>query len=183
MACGYGVALLSHAGDIWLWGFFRETFGLSLIVRMHEMVSAALLANATYLVARLRLSRSTAGVVVVLFALSWPLMDAAVSLPSRHYVEGAFFAALSLFFHAKVRDGAEAPLRGGLLLSAFFYLLSVTAKEVFVPLPVFLFLVGRAVGSDAAALLVRCLAKSTISSSASERTSPSPAALCALNNF
>ena len=135
--------LLSHAGDIWLWGFFRETFGLSLIVRMHEMVSAALLANATYLVARLRLSRSTAGVVVVLFALSWPLMDAAVSLPSRHYVEGALFGVLSLFFYAKVRDRRDASFRGVLFLSVFFYLLSVTAKEVFVPLPVFLFLVDR----------------------------------------
>jgi len=127
--------LASFDMDLELWGFDPVAF------RVHQMISSAFLNIVTYAFLRLW----TPWWLALLGTLAFTVMSATVSgfflLPLRHYVEGFIFAILSAycFFHAARKDSEYRTAL--LILSTAFYTVSVTAKEVYVPLLVFLFLI------------------------------------------
>jgi len=68
---------------------------------------------------------------LLLFITSLPALALAEHLWLRHYLEGLAFAALAFFFFIR---GLRTQSLFKAFLGAFFYLLSVTAKELYVPL-------------------------------------------------
>lgn len=73
----------------------------------------------------------------VLFVAGLPAMLVAEQLMTRHYVEGLVFALAALYsFVMYLRTGRKAVLALALLM----YVLAVTAKEIYVPLPALLLL-------------------------------------------
>ncbi|HAG72015.1 MAG TPA: hypothetical protein DCL66_07395 [Gammaproteobacteria bacterium] len=107
-------------------------FGLSPIgFYTHQLVAIALVAIACFMLVRLWLDQRFAFAAALIFLLGLPTTAAANNLMTRHYVEGLLFACAAVYF-------CVGYLRGGqskhLAVAAAFYLLSITAKEVFVPL-------------------------------------------------
>lgn len=73
-----------------------------------------------------------------LFVVGLPSMLVAEQLMTRHYVEGLVFALAALYgFVIYLRTGRK----GVLALALLMYVLAVTAKEIYVPLPALLLLV------------------------------------------
>ncbi len=107
--------------------------------RVHHLLSAGLLLGIVYLVLY-RLTRSILITSLFCFAIitlpaTFEVFDHVVS---RHYLEGMIFSLLSFYFaQCYNRTGKLIGLVGSVLL----YILSITAKEVFVPLPGVLFFV------------------------------------------
>lgn len=74
----------------------------------------------------------------VLFVVGLPTMLVAEQLMTRHYVEGLVFALAALYgFVVYLRTERQ----GALVLALLMYVLAVTAKEIYVPLPALLLLV------------------------------------------
>ncbi|MDP2990611.1 MAG: hypothetical protein Q8O57_08615, partial [Kiritimatiellota bacterium] len=70
-----------------------------------------------------------------LFLLGAPVMHVAHELMTVHYVQGLFFALIAAYgFVRALRNLTWWPAVAG----GFFYLLAVTAKEIYVPLPILL---------------------------------------------
>lgn len=137
-------AIFSYELDLQIASFWLgERDPQAWVTRLHQGLSGALLLGVTYFFLRGWLLPSLALVTTAIFSLSWPAVDAYTATTSRHYVEGGIFAVLSLmaYFHAgRMPGGSVVALR---VLSAFLFLLALTAKEIFAPLPVFLFLIER----------------------------------------
>ena len=70
-----------------------------------------------------------------LFLLSTPSLVVAQQLMTRHYIEGLLFCLLALIFFVKF---LRKESKRYLVMSVIFYTLSVTAKEIYVPLVVLL---------------------------------------------
>lgn len=101
----------------------------------HQLLSFTVLLAFVHGVLRGRLSPWSSALATSLFAVSAPAFAVAQQLMNRHYLEGTilFLGALALYWRA-VRTHRPALAVAG----AGLYLLSVTAKEVFVPLVVLL---------------------------------------------
>jgi Dolichyl-phosphate-mannose-protein mannosyltransferase len=104
---------------------------------LHQLASLCLLVAVLYFVLRLWLSSVLSFLGVLLFIVSPPFARLSQMLMVRHYLEGFVFAALSVYCFT--RDMRES--RGWLKMAGiFFYMLAVSAKEIYVPLPFFLLL-------------------------------------------
>ncbi|MEJ2684285.1 MAG: hypothetical protein P8Z71_07815 [Candidatus Sulfobium sp.] len=104
---------------------------------LHQLASLCLLAGIAYFVLRLWFPSVLSFWGVLLFIVSPPFARLSQMLMVRHYLEGFIFAALSVYCFTK--DMRESP--GWLsVVGTFFYLLAVSAKEVYVPLPFLLLL-------------------------------------------
>lgn len=113
------------------------------IFRVHQWISVSLLALSTYALARRAAGPLLAATAAALFLASRPVATALSWLSIRHYVEGLVFLNLALLLYSdRERDGGRGQ-RTRRICSAAFYGLATTAKEVFVPLPLFLFAAER----------------------------------------
>ncbi len=110
--------------DLGLFGFNSPFFYL------HHLFSIWLTAVVLSVVLRNWVTTLSASACSLLFVLSAPSLAAAEILSLRHYIEGLLFALLSLHLFVKaVRNGSTVMS----VASALFYLLAMTAKELYVP--------------------------------------------------
>lgn len=101
----------------------------------HHLLSLWVAALMSYVLLRLWLGPLWSGLGATLFLSGVPVTVVAQELMSRHYVEGLVFAILALYLFLRALRESRPSLAwwGGL-----FYLLAVSAKEVYVPLVLFL---------------------------------------------
>ena len=122
------------------WEFDYHFFGVDAIgYRFHHLFSGAVLLILIY-VTLYRVSGSlfNAGIFAFAFSTLPATFDILDDLINRHYLEGMIFCLLSLLCaHQHGRSSRFI----WLALSVFFYGLSVTTKEVYIPLPGILFFV------------------------------------------
>jgi len=98
---------------------------------VHQLVSLWLCAVVLYIVLRLWIKRGFAAVGSLMFLFSAPAAAAAEMLQIRHYVEGLIFCLLSVYFFVESIRKNSTPFS---VASALFYLLAMSAKELYVPL-------------------------------------------------
>ncbi len=116
---------LSFAMDWKLFGFDPHGFFI------HHILSLALATLCCGLLLLEIVSVVPALGTLLLFVTSLPTLALAGNLWLRHYTEGLAFAALAFFFFLR---GLKSSNFFYGLSGAFFYLISVTAKEIYVPL-------------------------------------------------
>lgn len=124
--------IMSFSIDRLLFGLTPSAF------YVHQLVAIAASALLFCLCLNLwcRLVFALAG--TLLFVVGLPTMLVAEQLMTRHYVEGLAFALVALYlFVQHMRDGRVWMW----VAAAVFYLLAISANEIFVPLPVVLLLV------------------------------------------
>jgi len=107
-------------------------FGLSPgIFYVHQLLALLAAVVMLYLVLKLWVSELSAASGAALFLLGAPGITVAQQLMTRHYLEGLVFCLLALFlFVCHLRSNRRLVLVAAVLC----YLLSVTAKETYVPL-------------------------------------------------
>jgi hypothetical protein len=123
---------LSFDLDFTLFGFEPRWF------YFHHLIALWVATILFYLVLGLWMPRVFAVLGALLFLVSAPTAAVSEMLMLRHYLEGAVLSLLSLYLFVKALREGSLPLA---LLSAFVFLLSVTAKEVYVPLAVIVFII------------------------------------------
>lgn len=122
--------MVSYKIDYWLFGLNQHFFYL------HQLLSLWLVSIALYKLLRLWNEPFFAACGSIFFLASAPAAASAEMLMTRHYIEGLFFCLVSFYFFVRsVRE--ESFLYS--LLAAAVYFLSMTAKELYVPLAVVLF--------------------------------------------
>lgn len=97
----------------------------------HQMVSLWLTSIATFFFLRLWITSIWAMLGAILFLAGAPTVHIAQELMTGHYAEGLLFTVMAL--HAYVVAVREQRWRWA-VIGAFFYLLAVACKEVYVPL-------------------------------------------------
>lgn len=118
--------ILSFDLDVTLFGLNQKAF------YAHHLFSLWLVAMGTYLFLRLWLNQLWSAMGAVLFICSAPVTTVAHQLMNRHYLEGLLFSIVMLYLYiSAVRY--ERPLLAW--VGGLFYFFAVSAKEVFVPLP------------------------------------------------
>ena len=123
---------LSYETDLVLFGLNFSFYYI------HQFVALAAVAYALYHLLTCWVARKFAFFGSCLFLMGAPVFVVAQQLMTRHYVEGLLFCLLSLiFFVLSLRENRWYLI----LASAIFYLASVTAKEVYVPLVLLLVLI------------------------------------------
>jgi hypothetical protein len=108
---------------------------------LHQLVSFALCVAAFYGVLRLWLPRSWAALGAVLFLIGPPITGAAPLLMVRHYLETTLLGLLAVAaWVIAVRRGGRGGWQSAALsiVSALLALAAMLAKEIAVPLPLFL---------------------------------------------
>ncbi len=116
---------LSYDVDFSLFGLNPELF------YAHQLISLCLAAYSIYLLLSLWASRSTALLGAILLLVSPPFALGAHWLAIRHYVEGLAIACFALYAWTQALRRQSMALCWA---SAALYLLSMLAKEVYVPL-------------------------------------------------
>lgn len=129
---------------------------------LHHIASLVCIAPAIYLLIRQWVPPGSAACSALVAVLGVPMIECAQRLMDRHYLEGLLFAVLTAltFVIALRKDSRTLGL-----ISAFLYLLSMAAKEIFVPLIVMLAVIPerssrqrlRALIPHAAALALYCI--------------------------
>lgn len=107
-------------------------FGLSpLGFYTHQLIAISVVAFACFMLLRLWLDQRFAFAAALIFMLGLPTAAAANNLMTRHYIEGLLFACLAVYFCVRyLRDGRLKHLA----VATAAYFVSVSAKEIFVPL-------------------------------------------------
>lgn len=124
--------ILSFDLDLTLFGLNPSAF------YAHHLFSLWLVAMGTYLFLRLWLNQLWSAMGAVLFICSAPVATVVHQLMNRHYLEGLLFSIVMLYLYiSAVRY--ERPLLAW--VGGLFYFFAVSAKEVFVPLPLVLLLI------------------------------------------
>ncbi len=116
---------LSYAIDWHLFGFSPRGFFI------HHYLSLQIAILCCGLLFRETIKALPAAGALLLFVTSMPAMALAQHLWLRHYVEGLALASFAFFLFIK---GKKTLNFRYVLAGALFYLLSVTAKEIYVPL-------------------------------------------------
>ena len=117
--------IFSYELDLILFGLNPGAFYL------HQLLVLAAVASVFYITLRLWVRGAFALAGSALFLMGAPGITVAQQLMTRHYLEGLLFCLLSLLFFVQHLRRGSRPL---LILSLLFYLLSVIAKETYVPL-------------------------------------------------
>lgn len=114
-------------------------FGLNPVgYSVHNLISLIAATIALYLFIRLYTTQNIALAGCLLFLLNPSTLVITSWFSARHYMEGLFFALLSLFFFVNgERKGRIS------ILSGFLYLIASLSKEIYVVLPVLAFLMAR----------------------------------------
>lgn len=119
---------LSLKTDLLLWGAVPRAF------YVHHLLAFGALVIATYLVARLWLTRLSAFAVALLAISGPPMCEIVEQLFHRHYLEGLILAVASVGLFVKSLRSEKTSVG-----SAVAYFCAMAAKEVYVPLIVILF--------------------------------------------
>ena len=115
----------SFKADLWWAGLTPSFFYL------HSIVSLGLVAAAAYVLGRFWLTAFWSFAAVCLFLMGASTVSVVDLLMTRHYLEGLLFSLLSLIaFVYAVKSNKLAYT----LVGALFYLMAVSAKEIYVPL-------------------------------------------------
>lgn len=122
----------SFKTDLWLAGLDPRTFYL------HQLFSLGILTTGAYLLGRVWMPVPWTLFFILLFLAGAPTDSVVSALMTRHYLEGLLFATLSAIGFILAERQKKATW---LIFSSIFYALAVTAKEVYVPLPIVLFLI------------------------------------------
>jgi len=123
--------ILSYAADWKIFGL--QPYGFYL----HHLLSLSFLAVTAYAMLRLWFPRDLSFFIVLLFELSAPFAESARLLMDRHYIEGLVFSLLASYcFVVGVRKESMRMSSAGIV----FYMLAVSAKEIYAPLVVLLIL-------------------------------------------
>lgn len=120
------------------WDIDYSLFGLDVrAYRFHQLFSLLATLTVLYLV-MYKITGSILNVTVFSFAiLNLPSTGNVLELlVNRHYIEGMLFAVLSFYCFQQHQTQLH---RRWLILSVLFYAISITAKEVYIPLPGILF--------------------------------------------
>jgi hypothetical protein len=125
---------LSFKIDLALFGL--DPFGFYL----HQLVSLLLLCVVLYILVRHWSPSYWACATVLLFLAGASTTHVARFLMTRHYLEGAIFAILAVLGFVHARRKEPYALRWQ-VFGLIFYLLAVTAKEIYVPLLIVLIFV------------------------------------------
>lgn len=121
--------VISYVADWKIFGL--DPYGFYL----HHLLSLSLLAITAYAVLRLWFPRDLSFYGVLLFELSAPFAESARLLMDRHYIEGLIFSLLALYcFVRGVREKSMRMSSAGTV----FYVLAVSAKEIYAPLALLL---------------------------------------------
>ena len=116
---------LSYGIDYFLFGLNHQFY------YAHHLVSIWLISIAFYSLLKLWVNPLFAFYGTFLFLVSAPVAASAEMLMTRHYIEGLFFSLLAFFFFVKsIRENSFKYS----LLSSLFYIVSLSAKEIYVPL-------------------------------------------------
>lgn len=100
-----------------------------------QLLSLFAVAWMTRVLLRLWVCAAWAWLGAFLFLLGAPVMHVAHELMTVHYIQGLFFVLIAVYgFVRAIRNRTWRPA----LIGSFFYLLAVTAKEIYVPLPILL---------------------------------------------
>jgi len=114
-------------------------FGLNPVgYSIHNLISLIAAATVLYLFIRLYATQNIALAGCLLFLLNPSTLVITSWFSVRHYLEGLFFALLSLIFF--VRGERKGRIS---ILSGIFYLLASLSKETYVVLPAVVFLMAR----------------------------------------
>lgn len=117
--------MLSYQGDLTLFGLNPTAFYL------HHLLSLSFITVAGYYFLSLWVDKKFAFLGMILFTIGAPVATVMQQLMTRHYLEGLLFALLGLYcFVLFLRRGKYYYLIVGIV----FYFLSITAKEIYVPL-------------------------------------------------
>lgn len=117
--------ILSFELDLIIFGVRPELFYL------HQLVALTAAAAALYFCLTLWISRKFAFFGAFLFLLGAPSLLVMQQLMTRHYVEGMVFCLLCLSCYVLFLRQSKPML---LVASGLFYILAITAKEIYVPL-------------------------------------------------
>ena len=128
---------LSYDFDLALFGIAAEPF------RIHQLLAIAILVAGSYLFIVRWCGPLVAWVSMLLFSVSAPVAAVATTLSMRHYSEGGIMAVLALHSYYVATHHRGWKHKALILLSAAAYAGAVTAKEVFVPLVVVLFVIDH----------------------------------------
>lgn len=120
---------LSFELDFSLFGLDPKMFYI------HQLVSLSLCSILLFYALRLWLPKAFAFFGACIFLLGLPLTVVSQQLMTRHYIEGLLFSLLAFIFYVK---GLRENKAWMILCSAFLYLIAVSAKEIYVPLVLFL---------------------------------------------
>ena len=111
-------------------------FGLRpVLFYVHQLVALTLAATALYFCLKLWICRKFSVYGAFLFLLGTPGLVVAQQLMTRHYVEGLVLSLLSLICFVLFLRQSRPVL---LIASGLFYIVAITAKEIYVPLLVLL---------------------------------------------
>lgn len=111
-------------------------FGLDpLLFYVHQLLVLALAAWSLYFLLQLYIQKSFAALGATLFLLGAPVLVVAQQLMTRHYIEGLVFSLWSLILFVQYLRNSNRIL---LAASALLFALSISAKEIYVPLVVLL---------------------------------------------
>src|SRR5208282_1087484 len=116
---------LSLGMDLKIFGFHPQFFYL------HQLFSIWLAVIALYAVLTIRIPRFFGAAGALLFLFSAPTAAAAEMLSIRHYIEGLVLYLFAFYFFVRALKN-HALLNSS--LSAVLYFLSMSAKELYVPL-------------------------------------------------
>jgi hypothetical protein len=97
----------------------------------HHLISLWLASSALYLVLRLWLRPLWAASASLIFLVNAPTAAAAEMLMTRHYIEGLLLFLSAFYFY--VKSAREKSIKYS-LFSAVLYFLSMSAKEIYVPM-------------------------------------------------
>ncbi len=128
------MVVLSYALDYRLFGLAPEWFYL------HSLISLWVVCVLLYFLMRGHIPIWAALFGVLFFILSKPFAAASEILMLRHYIEGALFSCLAALLFLSALKNDSMPRAGW---AAFFYLLAMLCKEVYIPLPLLLCLVPQ----------------------------------------
>lgn len=121
--------IFSFEVDMTLFGLDPRAFYL------HQLLAITAAAAMLYLCLTLWCHRGFALAGALVFVCGLPVMLVAEQLMTRHYIEGLVFALMALYaFVFHLRTGQRWAWAASLML----YVLAITAKEVYVPLPLVL---------------------------------------------
>lgn len=123
------MVVLSYALDYHLFGLSPKWFYL------HSLLSLWVLCILIYLLLRRHIPIWAALFGVLFFILSKPFTTATEILMLRHYIEGAVFSSLAALFFLSALKNDSMPKAAW---AAFFYLLAMLCKEIYIPLPLIL---------------------------------------------
>jgi len=116
--------IFSFDADIFLFGLKPQWF------YVHQLIVIWLCSSMLYFILRKWVQRPFAFLGAALFLLGSPVAVIAQQLMTRHYVDGLFFALVSLYLFMKSLEKSKIGWACG---SALAYALSMAAKEVYVP--------------------------------------------------